>query len=337
VQNGHEVDAAAGEEFDLTPEEPLELRDPRTLDAGEAASPLAEGGAASADEAMEAAGGVAESFEDEGLTGEGGDLGGEGVPLPPAEAENATTKRLGKPGPLVWIAPAALLLAAGGYFGWTLFSSSEEPPAVDPRVQAEAEVRRSLRSGIPEEFPGQSEPVGQPEDAPTPPPAVTEQLAAALARAEEALASADYGAAIIAFNEALKLAPDNADLRRRLQDAADRYRVQQEHQERWNEAFTAFESGNYREALAFFYRVPDGADQAQVDRYKVNGWYNLGVLALQSRDCETARAHLGEARGIQSDDVGVNEAARLALRCGQDRSASFAATIAALELRRLED
>ena len=97
-----------------------------------------------------------------------------------------------------------------------------------------------------------------------------EQLAEVLQQAEAALAEADYAAAIVSFNAALQIDPENPECTRRLKLAAESYRIQQEKQERWNQAIQDFDQGNYRAALAYFYRLPEEEHDATLVG-RVNG------------------------------------------------------------------
>lgn len=165
-----------------------------------------------------------------------------------------------------------------------------------------------------------------------------ERVAAALAEADASIAAGDLASAVIALDEALKLDPDDPELAQRFRTTADRYRVEQKEREHWAEAIASFDAGNYRAALSVFYRAPESRQGPELERYKLNGWYNLAVRALGSGDCERAQAHLREARGVDATDPDVRHASALANRCGTaGGAAAWAAAVRELNLRRLED
>ena len=78
----------------------------------------------------------------------------------------------------------------------------------------------------------------------------------------------------------------------------------------------------------------DGMDVARLKRYKVNGWYNLGVTDLRGNRCSTALDHFDEALVIRPGDEGVVAAMALADTCLD--AGSPGAAVRRLELRALE-
>jgi tetratricopeptide (TPR) repeat protein len=133
--------------------------------------------------------------------------------------------------------------------------------------------------------------------------------------AEAAFESEDYAAAVIAYDLLLKQHPHLTEVKVKMKVAAERYREQKARQKKWDDAAEAFRQESYAEALRLFYRMPNEEYAADIDRLKVNGWYNLGVLALQTKDCSRAIEHLDEARAIAPDDTGVLGVLELAELC----------------------
>ena len=88
--------------------------------------------------------------------------------------------------------------------------------------------------------------------------------------------------------------------------------------------------------MRVFYRLPADVERAAVDRYKVNGWYNLAVTSLHSGACSEAVEHGDEALAISPDDPGAREIKALAQRCldgeagPRDRDRIAALTVRAL-------
>ena len=161
-----------------------------------------------------------------------------------------------------------------------------------------------------------TEPATEPTPAagpkPTPPPRDTKAL---MLEAEQAFESEDYAAAIVAYDTVIEQAPGHVEAGVKLKVAVERYREQQERKKQWEEAVQAFDEGNYAMALRSFYRMPAGDFAADLDRHKVNGWYNIGVLALQANDCNRAIENLEEAQRLDPEDEGVLTALDLAELC----------------------
>ena len=104
----------------------------------------------------------------------------------------------------------------------------------------------------------------------------------------------DFSAAIVAYNEVLSLDHGNVEARRGIRDAGDRYREQRAAEKELERGRIALEDGDYAAALRIFYRVSAEVNQTRLARYKVIGWYNLGLIELKSADCDTALEHFNE-------------------------------------------
>jgi tetratricopeptide (TPR) repeat protein len=192
------------------------------------------------------------------------------------------------------------------------------------------------------------EPAAAPDPVPELPPEVTGELPsgepvdtaaldALLERASEAFDAGDYGAAVLAYGDAVKLDPANLEARRQLETAGDRYREQKEQLQKWEEAIESFNMGDYRTALSIFYRLPTDTDAQRLARYKRNSWYNMGVQSLHAGDCKVAREHLREAATIDAADASVNWASELASQCGNSPDRSYYRALEALGVRALDD
>jgi tetratricopeptide (TPR) repeat protein len=210
-----------------------------------------------------------------------------------------------------WARDRRVMMGAGGllllvviWVGMRVLTGQEsgatEPLAVEePAVQAGDAARPASRT----------------ETEPAAVPAAAHDMTALMREAEAAFESEDYAAAVIAYDRVLKEEPGHAEAEVRMKVAADRYREQQARQERWDRAVRAFESEHFSEALRLFYRMPAHEYEADIERYKVNGWYNLGVAALKAKDCGRAVEHFEEARAIAPRDEGVVDALDLAELC----------------------
>jgi tetratricopeptide (TPR) repeat protein len=159
-----------------------------------------------------------------------------------------------------------------------------------------------------------------------------------MADAQAAFEQQDYASAVLKLKAALDLDPSNYDARDLLAEAGDLYREQKELDARRREAIDAFNEGSYRSALTIFYRLPDGEDREALNRYKRNGWYNMGIQALQAGDCNSAVDHFKEASGLDPDDHEIKLAVDLARSCRYSRGDSaFHEEVRLLPYRGLDD
>jgi len=228
-----------------------------------------------------------------------------------------------------WATDRRALLGAGGVlvllavvFGLGLFGG-EDSPVVEP-IEV-TKVEKPVEAGD-----------KRPEAAEEPPePVVRKDPDQLLQEAQAGVEAEDWAAAVVAYNELLEQVPDHAEALENLPVAMERYRQQRDHRKKWNEAVSAFESGNFREALRHFYHVEGEMDVARLNRCKVNGWYNLGVAALRGNRCSTALDHFDEALVIRAGDEGVVAAMGLADACLD--AGSPGAEVRGLEFRALED
>jgi tetratricopeptide (TPR) repeat protein len=155
-----------------------------------------------------------------------------------------------------------------------------------------------------------------------------------LREAEAAFEGENYSAAVIAYDRFLKQRPEHPDAAARMKLAAERYREQLEHRQKWDDAVAEFESENYAEALRMFYRMSNDEYDADIERIKVNGWYNLGLSALQAKDCPRAIGHFEEALTVDPTEPAVLAALDLAELC---RGPAVTADIRRLNPRNLDD
>jgi tetratricopeptide (TPR) repeat protein len=247
-------------------------------------------------------------------------------PLKALRAARELTRRLP---PKVMIPCGVLLLAAGIWFAWPRASSESDgtsQAAVAPGP-ARKEPERS------------QDPETQKESTqPQPQAAEREGMEGALRRADAAFDSEDFAAAVLAYNEALKLDPDNPVIQQKLVLAGNRYREQRAVLDQWQQAVDAFGTGDYERALHLLYRLPKGEDAADIQRYILNGWYNLGVQALQARDCRGALANFKEAEAVNASDPQVQGGLKLAKSCPTERgTTSFVIAAEGLRLRAMRD
>lgn len=149
---------------------------------------------------------------------------------------------------------------------------------------------------------------GPPKPAEEPPPATAAKpsvsaasLEASLARGRRALAAGDVAAAVVAFDEALKADPTSEEARDGMTKAAAAYKEGKAEREQLDKIRMAFEDGEFASALRLVYRLPAIEDPAAVERWKVNGWFNLGVVALRAGEAPQAIQHFDEALSLRPD------------------------------------
>jgi Tfp pilus assembly protein PilF len=130
-------------------------------------------------------------------------------------------------------------------------------------------------------------------------------VAADIAEGRQELAAGDSAAAVISFNDALKLDPGNAEARSGLHEAGEKYKTQKAQQDALSSIKLAFRDGEYTSGLRLAYRLPAGVDPAVVTRIKIAGWYDLGIVALRAGDCREAQGHFKEALAIAPGDAEV--------------------------------
>ena len=165
-----------------------------------------------------------------------------------------------------------------------------------------------------------------------------ERVDAAMVRALEQRRLGDWEAAILEYNQVLSLDPDNPDARRGLFEAGEIYKQEKALLDQLRKASIAFEDGEYSAALRLFYRLPKGSvDQAILDRYIFNGWFNLSVIALRAGDTGQALDHLDEALNLDGEHALSNRLHDLAARYdGRAKDRSYYVEVNPLEFRALD-
>jgi tetratricopeptide (TPR) repeat protein len=165
-----------------------------------------------------------------------------------------------------------------------------------------------------------------------------ERVDAAMGRALEQRRKGEWKAAILEYNQVLSLDPDNPDARRGLFEAGEIYKQEKALLDQLRKASIAFEDGEYSAALRLFYRLPKGSvDQAILDRYIFNGWFNLSVIALRAGDTGQALDHLDEALNLDGEHALSNRLHDLATRYdGRAKDRPYYVEVNQLEFRALD-
>jgi tetratricopeptide (TPR) repeat protein len=160
----------------------------------------------------------------------------------------------------------------------------------------------------------------------------------AMARAKAAMDSGAYAEAVIAYNEALKLDPSLDEARAGLTRAGEHYKIQKAERDQIDRAKAAFAEGEYTPALKILYRLPEGKYAGEIERYKVNAWYNLGLISLRAGNCKQAQESFDEALTIRSGETDVRRAKSLAQRYqATEKDRAFYDTVEAIPFRRIDE
>lgn len=233
--------------------------------------------------------------------------------------------------PLPWPLLAGLVVlvfvAAAAAIAWKvpgLLRSGKTRPAPAAKVDAKAAPAPARSESSP--APG------------TVTPTTAKSAPEAMARAKAAMESEAYAEAVLAYNEALTLDPALDEARKGLMQAGERYKTQKTERDQIDRAKAAFEEGEYTPALKILYRLPEGRYAQEVERYKVNAWYNLGLVSLRAGNCKEAQESFDEALTIRPGETDVRRVKGLAQKyqaAVKDRA--FYDTVEAIPFRRIDE
>lgn len=144
--------------------------------------------------------------------------------------------------------------------------------------------------------------------------------------------------ASLAYRDVLMMGRDDPKALSGLMHLRRRYQEALQTEIRFAPIRNAFESEDFRDALALLYRLPSDAAPARVRRASANGWYDLAVVALRAGRCDEAARDLGEAFALDLRPGGTGGAATLAARCDRMSSdRSFRAAAEALRFRDMDE
>jgi tetratricopeptide (TPR) repeat protein len=223
-----------------------------------------------------------------------GDPRGEMAPEPPKyrprDRRPVRAERTARKGRLrVGVIAAVCVLVAGTGLAaaWFVFSGGNDGS------RPEEETARIERAPV--KNPSPAPPEGQGNPAPPPP------FGTSMTRARDAMSRNDFEGAILAYNDALRADPTSADARIGMANATEAYKVVKARREQIDRVRGAFEDGEYASALRVLYRLPEGFEGSTVERWKVNGWFNLAVIALRAGEVPQALQHFDEVLAIQDD------------------------------------
>jgi tetratricopeptide (TPR) repeat protein len=250
----------------------------------------------------------------------------------------------GRPRPnksLVLVA-SALVLVGGLYVVYSMMSGSSSATSAEAESAASAAalpappLPEDDASPAPEETaaPGTEPPAAGPLS-----PETRAKIDDLLNRGDSEFESTNFAAAVVSYNDALKLDPQNEVARKKLHEAGELFRAQKAKLDEREAAFKSFEEGDYRNALRLFYRFEpkDDAEAKRLTHYKAIGWYNLGVRALIAGDCRLARSNLLESQQLDALDPHLARAMEMNVACFEGASGTYYEGVRTLPIRDLED
>jgi len=106
--------------------------------------------------------------------------------------------------------------------------------------------------------------------------------------------------------------PNNAEARDLLHQTVERLDKEQRLRKEMDEATRAFQDKRYEDTLRILYRLPESLQKGEVERYKRNAWYNMGVDALQASDTRAAINDFREVLDISPGDARAADAKKMA-------------------------
>jgi tetratricopeptide (TPR) repeat protein len=195
----------------------------------------------------------------------------------------------------------AVLLVAGWYLGRDMLRESPDAEvAATESVDSGADPSDVLGGRSTQDLLNQADELSAPEVAVVVPE--ESDLPALVEEAEELMENKKFGNAVLAWNRVLEIDPANSLALRQLETAGRGYRDEQRRLEDLRKAEMLFEEGVYNSSLKILYRLPDDIRPERVKQYKVNGWYNLGVIALKAGRIDLSLGHFNEIQAIAPED-----------------------------------
>jgi len=216
------------------------------------------------------------------------------------------------------IGAGALVLGIAGFFLLRSDGGDAAETSPDAEVASGDPTRQAgLGPGAPSAKKGTPRQAKEVPPSPSAPP--TADFDTLVESGRTAFEAQDYKAAVLAYSQALAVDSTSGEARERLNEAGTKYREQKAVEDSRAKAIDAFNRGGYVEALRLFYRLTPTSpeEQARINRYLRNGWYNLGIGSLRSGDCKTARDHLREAKQHDPEDEEVRQGLSLASKCAK--------------------
>jgi tetratricopeptide (TPR) repeat protein len=195
-------------------------------------------------------------------------------------------------------------LGVGGWYGWSWWNgrSAADAAAAEPAAAgAEGGAEASSASGAGAAA-GSAAAMPSAGDAAASRELKPSDVPGLLQRADQLAAAERYEEALSVLEAAREADPTSFDVVDRLERVRVLARERQEALERIAMGRDLFRGGSYREALRLFYRIPADYRPPQLDRWIADGWYNLGVQALQAGSLVEARRFFQDCLELRPGD-----------------------------------
>ena len=199
-------------------------------------------------------------------------------------------------------AVAAIVVLAGGWYGWGLMSGSGGSPtpateAPAPRRAKKTDATAAASPAAPARARSQ-DPTGDPKDL--------------LREGRQAWDAGRTEEAVKYLNAAVTANPEDASARSLLIEAKGRLEQEQKRDYDLAEARKAFAEQRYSDALRIWYRLPEKEQHGELLLAMRNAWFNMAVEDLQIGDCRDASQHFGEVLAINPSDRQATEGKKMA-------------------------
>ncbi len=174
--------------------------------------------------------------------------------------------------------------------------------------------------------------------APAPPSFGPSDVPELRRKARVARDESNYEQSVAYLQSARVAEPTNFDVADELNAAQQLLQQQQTNLARLKEAKATWRLQDYEEAMRLLYRLPKEMQPPRYNHWLANGWYNLGVLALQRGDVGEALQFFHDGLELNSSDVEMERHREVAKRYrGKRLDATFSTYANGIALREMED
>jgi tetratricopeptide (TPR) repeat protein len=202
-------------------------------------------------------------------------------------------------------------LAAAGYFFVQAYfgSSGTEDVASADQASLDPEMIDLGQDGAGEGSAGTVKPDAAPS---RPTPEAGKTTAQLVAEGRKALREGRTKDAVEALRRAAAADSGNVETLELLNEALAKLEAEEQIRIKMKAISESFEEHRYEDALRILYRLPEELQKGEIERYKRNAWFNIGVVDLRGMDCAGAIDKFTEALNIDSKDSDAIEARKIA-------------------------
>ena len=196
---------------------------------------------------------------------------------------------------LVAVIGVLALFVAGGYFAISLFTPPSRP--IEKAVLTPRRERREPAK------------VNKPAPAPAPaekpkadPAALAEGVPRTIPEAKRLASEGKLEAARVVLADMVRAAPDNVAAVDALKAVQAQIIERDQVAESMDQIRHAYKQERYEDALRMLYRLPSEMQRGEIEKYKVNAWYNNGINYLLGGNTVEAIHCFDEALNIDPHD-----------------------------------